>query len=403
MRLTLLLAGILAITNPVLAQDTASSSEAASLETAGRYEDALAAYQRLANANPRDHEARLAIARLEERLGHPDRAETVFRSVMLEDPTSVEATLGTGRTLIEQLHPEDAIDVLAAAERLAPQDPDVLSALGRAHRDAGHTGESLRYFERAAAASTTAGQRLMLERARAGHDHRIESRSFGEQYNGSTPDARATDLAVNFRVNDAVRVGARGQYQRKFDVSDARGGVGIEWRHTAYTTFAAQALIGPDNEVLPRRDIFGEAAYRYGSWVSSGNVRYFGFDGAHMTTFSPAVTFQPGDRLSLSLRYAFSLTGVDGFDGSTDGHTGQLRGSWLLRPRVTILAGYSYGIDDFDALSIDRVGAFTAHTGSAGVRVDLRTLTSLGAVYQYQSRDAGVRLQRLTVTIGQSF
>ena len=137
MRLTVLVVALLVIGPSVgLAQSPASSSDADRAEAAGRYEEALAVYQRLAAADPRDHQARLAIARLQERLGHSARAEAVFRSVMLEDPRSIEATLGVARTLVEQLHPEDALDVLDAAERLAPENPDVLAALGRAHGDA---------------------------------------------------------------------------------------------------------------------------------------------------------------------------------------------------------------------------------------------------------------------------
>jgi tetratricopeptide (TPR) repeat protein len=51
-----------------------------------QYEQALDAFRRLAAANPDDHDARLWIARLHGWMGHPDQAEAVYRSVLLEDP-----------------------------------------------------------------------------------------------------------------------------------------------------------------------------------------------------------------------------------------------------------------------------------------------------------------------------
>ena len=58
---------------------------AAALAEGGDLEGSLRAFQQIASANPDDHEARLAIAFLQERMGHPDRAEPVYRSVLLEN------------------------------------------------------------------------------------------------------------------------------------------------------------------------------------------------------------------------------------------------------------------------------------------------------------------------------
>jgi hypothetical protein len=65
--------------------------------------------------------------------------------------------------------------------------------------------------------------------------------------------------------------------------------------------------------------------------------------------------------------------------------------------------GYARGVEDFESFSIDRIGAFRAHTGSAGVHVDLTSLTSLGAAYEFQSRRNGVEAQRVTIGLSQSF
>ena len=405
MRLTVLVVALLVIgPSAGLAQSPASLSDADRAEAAGRYEEALAVYQRLAAADARDHQARLAIARLQERLGHPARAEAVFRSVMLENPRSIEATLGVARTLVEQLHAEDALDVLDAAERLAPGNPDVLAALGHAHGKAGHTATSVSYYERAAAISRSQEHLYAFEQARLAHEHRVESRSFGEQYNGATPDSRATDLAVNLRLNNALRITGRGQVQRKLGLSDARGGGGVQWRATGYTTFAVQALVGRDNAVMPGQDYLAEVDHIYGATTWTAGVRYFDFNTATVTTVSPALTWRAADHVSLTLRYALSLTDRAGKNTAvTKGHSADLRGTYRVHPRVIILAGYAYGVDDFDTLSVDRIGAFSAHTALIGARAEFSSLTSVAGSFERQSRPAGVTLQRFTLTLAQRF
>jgi YaiO family outer membrane protein len=404
MRFTVVLVALLsAVPCAAAGQGTASSSEATELENAGRYEQALAAYQRLASANPNDHQARLAIARLHERLGHPDRAEAVFRSVMLEDAQNVEATLGVGRTLVEQLRPDDAVEVLVRAEQLAPENVDVLDTLGRANWDAGYTTRAIAYLERTAAISPTTQRRLTLERARLAYQHHVEVRSFGEAFTGSSPDSRNTAAAIDYRVSDRLRVAGRGEMQRKFGAKDARGGGGIEWRWTPYTTVIAQALLGPDNEIMPVGDYLGEVLYRYGRSTWMGSIRYFDFDGLSVTTVSPGLAGWITDRVWLGARFAVSLTDDAFFASTTKGYTVQLRGSYLVYPRVSIVGGYSRGVEDFDNFSLDRTGAFRAHTGLVGAQVDLPSLTSVLVNYERQSRRGGIEMQRVTISLAQRF
>jgi hypothetical protein len=61
------------------------------------------------------------------------------------------------------------------------------------------------------------------------------------------------------------------------------------------------------------------------------------------------------------------------------------------------------GVDDFDTLSPDRIGRFQVHTAKGGFQIDLSTLTSLIGRYDYQWRSSGVTMQRIWVSIAQSF
>jgi YaiO family outer membrane protein len=390
---TLLLVGMLA----------QSTSEAVDLENAGRYEEALEAYQRLASASPGDHQVRLAIGRLHLRLRHPDRAETVYRGVTLEDGSSLAAHLGLADALFAQWRPEEALDMLERAAAIAPEDPEVLARLGRAHQEIGHGTQGVGYLGRAASISASPEHQLSLERARGVHDHHVELRSFAEQFNGGTPDSHQGDLSLDVRVTDRLRVNGRGQYQRKFSTSDARGGAGVAWRRTPYTTFVVQALVGPDNRVMPIGDYLGAIDYRVGAVRWNANVRYFDFDGVQVIAASPGLAWSASNRLSLGLRYAFTRTDVSGFSGAEEGHTAQIHGSYRVHPRVWVNAGYARGVEDFDNFSIDRAGHFRAHTGSAGVRVDLRGLTSVIGTYEYQARKNDVEMQRISLSLSQRF
>ena len=101
-------------------------AEAAQLAEEGRDAAALIAFQRLAAINPNDHQARVWIARLHERMGRPGVAEAVYRSVMLEDPANVDAVIGVGRTLLARHAADEAIEVLERAEALEPKSDIVL-------------------------------------------------------------------------------------------------------------------------------------------------------------------------------------------------------------------------------------------------------------------------------------
>ncbi len=378
-------------------------SEAVELERAGRFEEALATCQRLSAEDPNDHQVRLAIARLHMRMGHPQFAEPVYASLMLEDAGNLDALLGLADARVAQWRFQDALDALERAEQIAPEDPAVLATLGRTHQEVGRSRLAVAYLERAASLSSAPQYRLSLERARAAHQHRIEVHSFGEQFTGDAPASRSGDFRLNARLNDVVRVIGRGQVHRKFDADDARGGAGMEWRVTPYTTFIAQALVGPGNRVLPTGDFLGEIDYMAGRASVSGGVRHFEFNGARVTAVTPGVTWWASNRVSFGVRYSLAVTDAPTLTSTSKGHTTQVRSSFQVHPRVWLNAGYARGVEDFDNFSFDRIGAFRANTGSGGVRVDLPWLTSLTGSYEHQVRQDETKVQRLTFSFAQRF
>jgi tetratricopeptide (TPR) repeat protein len=410
---SLLLTTMLAL-DPSPQEGFATFQQAVEAANEGRDAEALVAFQHLVNLNPDDLDGRLWIARLHVRMGNQDLAEPVYRGVLLEDPGDLEAMLGVANALLARGEFEQAEEILNVAEETEPENDEVVYAVGRSHLYAGRTPQALEYFERAYAISPTDQHRMSLEGARLSYLHRVEIRGSGERFDAalsSSSSYRQTsfgDVTVNIRLNDQWRVFGRGQAQRKFGVSEQRGGGGAEWRWKRTTILRGHALVMPDNTVMPEGDFLGEFQYTYLDATWTGSVRHFDFTSAKTTTISPAVQWTPAaTRWAFGLRYALSwsesVSRFNAFAGTRAGHSLHLQGAYRLRPRVWLQTGYAAGVEDFENYSIDRVGTFRANTLSAGVRFDFPTLTGLVGNYERQWRSGNADMSRFSLSLQQRF
>jgi YaiO family outer membrane protein len=385
------------------ASQVPTHAEAAELARQGDEQAAMDAYRRLAAANPRDHQARVGIARLHLAMGHPELAEPVFRSVLLEDPKNAEAMLGVGDSLSSLGRLDEALIELDRAAKAAPGNADAMAALGRTHLRASNTTLAVSYLEQAVATAPTPENMRALEDARRAHGHSVQLVGLFEGFDNGSDDTSGGDLTLNLRLKDRLRLVARGQMQDKFGVSDARGGVGLEWRWRPDASLYVHGLGGPDNLVLPQAEGRVAMSYRPGAVAWTAAVQVMDFSTATLSTVSPEMTWWASDRASIGLRYTLSLTSLDGTDDLTASSSGALTTAYRLNPRTWFNLGYAIGIEDFDALSVDRIGRFSAHTVTGGLRIDLRTLTTLLGTYQYQWRSDEETLNRVVVALRQSF
>jgi YaiO family outer membrane protein len=369
----------------------------------GRNDEALLAFRQRAAADPREHVARIWIARLHERMGHSDLAEPVYRSVLLEDPSDIDAMLGVAAILVKKGEADEATEILEVATERAPESVDVFLLLGRAHRLAGRDVRAIESLERAVAISPSDDIYSELERARLFYMHRVATQGFNEQFNSTTADSRNGEVMINYRIRDKLRVVGRGGVQRRLGVSDQRGGGGLEWRWTPTTTLRGQMLVGPDNVVMPVGDYAGAVDYTHGSAVWSASMRHFDFTGARTTVLSPAVGWLVSPRLLVDLRYAVSWTKTNVVTRVEAGHAAQLTGDYRLHRHAWLRLGYAAGVDNFDNFSIDMIGDFRANTMAVGLRIPLVTLTTIGANYERQWRRDDVEIGRVTISLQQQF
>ena len=385
--------------NPAASSDL---SAAIQLAQEGQNAEALAALQKIAAAQPEDHLTRLWIASVQLRLGHPDLAEPVYRSIVLEDPRNVDARVGLGVALLQQDRIAEGLEALTAAEEISPENPNVVSALASAYQLAGQNLQSIGYRRRLVAMSPTQANMMLLEDARRAHGHRFETQGYGEDFSGPTQTTRGSDVGINLRVSETVRVSGRAQIQRKFGRREDREGGGVEWRWTPWGTFTGQVLVGDSNRVLPQRDYLGRVDYGYHRSTWTGQLRYFDFFGANVLMLSPGVTLAVNPKTTAALRYAHTSTD---FSTVTDvrGHTLDIRVARELTPRIWTKGGYVVGVENFDNFSIDRVGDFRAQTASGALQVVLPSLTSIVGGYDYQWRKDRVRVGRVSVSLVQAF
>ncbi len=379
-----------------------TQAEAEALAQQGNRDAALAAFRRRAAENPADLTARLWIARLHMQMGRPDLAEPVYRSVMLEAPDNLEASVGVGTALVRLQRGDEALLTLDRAAKLEPKNAEILAALGAAHLQAYNIKLGLSYLESAVSLAPTPENRQALEDARRAHGHRVAASAFFEDFNQDVPNTSNADLVIDYRLADRLRVMARGQYQEKFDFSDQRGGVGLDWQWHPQMTLHIHGLAGPGNDVLPQADALIQVAQTAAHAGWEVGYRYVEFDGANVSVFAPGVRWFT-ERTTIALRYALAITNFDGVADAEDGHTGSLDGAYRLQPRLWLTLGYVYGVDDFDTLSPDRIGRFRGHTARGGFRLDLATLTSLIGRYDYQWREGDITMQRIWVGLAQSF
>lgn len=389
------------LATPAFAQ-TDPYEAAVNLARQGRYEESLDSFQKLVAAEPRHYDARLWIARLHGWMGHAKEAESVYRAVLAERVSNVEAMTGLAGLLTNAGRLDEALALLGEAENTAPASADVLAGIARTSYFAGETTRAAQYIERAAATSPTPELRILREQIRRAHDHRIEVTGFGEHFTADIPAAGNVDAAVSLRVHERLRVSARGQFQDKFDVQESRAGGGIEWRINRVLRLAGSVLAASDTVILPTLDASVEVGLVRGLSDWSASFRRIHFESAEVSVFSPGAAWSLNDRVTFSGRYALAITAFE-TAGRQITHSGGAGVSMLTGTRVWWSAGYNRGIERFETLSPDRIGEFRADTVSGGVRVELPSLSTLAAVYERQWRTRGTTMGRLLMVFAQRF
>lgn len=380
-------------------QSSDARAEAERLANSGAYEAALKQFQALAAANPDDIPARMWIARLHARLGHPEHAVEVYRSILAVQPDNLDALLGLGNSLVTIDRLREASEVLTRAEKLAADRPDVLAAQGRLHAAANRTGLALAYYNRAMSIDPSNKEiRAQAEALRAERAHRLALDYDFLHVNQDVEDSHAGTFVLNARLSDPVRIIAEGQVEHLFGINDQRVGGGFEFALSRYVRLDVGALGGFDPVYLPQSDIYGRLAVTerrvmIGFLVRRAGFQRTGLEDVDFLIAGPELSARLSDRADAFVAYyRGNATSTGLADMPTDNVTVRLSGSVTRQVRLGV--GYTHGIDRLDWLTLDRIG-FESDTVGLRANFAVSPFAALEIGYDFQSRPADVKIQRV--------
>jgi tetratricopeptide (TPR) repeat protein len=377
-------------------------AEAERLANAGAYDAALKAFQAIAATNPDDIEARLWIARMHGKLGHPEHAADVYRSILAVQPQNLDALLGLGNALLALGRLREAGDALSRAEAIAADRPAVLTAQGRLHEAAHRTSLALAYYLRAIALDPSntearqaadALQALRAHRLELGYDFQRFPGYPGVLQDATREHVNLGTFELNGRVSDALRVFGRLQAQSAFDSDEQRAGGGIEWAVTRRAVLRAGILKGIDTLFLPDTDGFASASLLSGRARWSFDVQGAQFESADLWIFGPGLSISlPRSGEAFVRYYRGRVTTPFTTDAiATDSVALGIRGRVTRRSWAAV--SYTHGIDRLDWLTLDRI-TFESDTISFRVGFDVTPFVGVEGGYDFQSRPEGINMHR---------
>jgi YaiO family outer membrane protein len=378
--------------------------EAERLARSGQTLRALAAFQALAAANPDDFDSKVWLGRLLTRVGRRSEAIALLEDVIARSPRQVDARVALGAALLTGGRVDDAFAAVQDAEALEPRSSDVLALKGRILRHLGRPTEAYAALDAAHALSPTDGDiAIVRERTRRIIAHRAHVGVARESSRDGIPAASIVDADVDLPLDDARRVFGRVQWQDRAGLADTRAGGGVEWRLAHRVLGRGTLLVSPGSERVARADVFGELEFASGRTQPAIGLRYLNFAGARVWIVAPSISVDLSDYVTIAARYYRSESEFLPSGQRAGNHSGAVMGRWQAAPRLSLSAAYARGNESFDILSIDRLGRFRADTVAGGVRIDLRSLMSVGLGVEHQWRSGDRRLTRVTVDIVQHF
>ena len=331
------------------------------------------------------------------RSGRNVEAIQLFNQILESNPADVDARIGLAIVLTRTGEWRKALAILKETELVAGQNADLFAALARAYRRAGDERESLEYYKRAmAAAPAAADVRMGYEGVARTYGHWIALDGFGQS--GASGDVGSGAVTLDLRVAPRLHLDATARKQNGPGYSDVVGGGGVVWRPTNSTTSALRVVGATRTTALPKLDIAADIVHYTGVAELGAAVRHLNFPDSELIAVSPTLAWNP-DRWRVDARYTYSRSAFDATGESVGDHSVLLRGTWQQWRRIALQAAYAYGIESFETLTADRLGALGTTTLAPGVRIDLKSLTRLNAVWEHQWRSDHTTADRFTLSV----
>ncbi len=369
---------------------------------ARQYKTALELYTRLAERNPKDMEARIWVARLESWQKHYTIAERGYREVLAADPGNVEAELGLIDVLSWQKQYPEAQQRLEKLRGRRPRDPEVVVRLARLARWQGHTADAKRYYAETLALNPAEPD---TRREAEATPTTVAETHFRLAFGYSRDDYDFTEAANEGFVELAYTAGratvlGRTHYQSKFGEQRPRYAVGTAvklasrtWLRSEFGWASANAVVVPRHDALLELTQGLRAGFAMG-----GGYRYLNFRDGEVQVVSASTDIDLHPSLHLYLRYTPALTRFKATGACTWNHNGWTRLVWDANKALSPYLLYALGSESFEAMTVDQLGRFAAHSYGGGAEIRANSRQGFRAGYFYQRRTQGHRQHSLNVS-----
>jgi YaiO family outer membrane protein len=209
-------------------------------------------------------------------------------------------------------------------------------------------------------------------------------------------------LTAAIRVQPELRVGGEARVQQRAGGTDATGGGGIEWRLARADVLHVRGVGGPGNTSLPTADLATDLTHHAGNFEIGGAVRRLWFDGVDVVAASPLFGWDVG-RWRADARYTYSRSSFRQTGQTSADSSVLVRETWRPRWRVNVNVAYAYGIESFEDLTADRLGALGATTLAGGLRIRTPRLTQIFLTWEHQWRSNDTVMDRVTLAMTHAF
>ena len=378
----ILVSGLLAA--PVLAQD--EEKTARNLVSQQKFAEARELYERLLKLDPGNLDYQNQIGRLSAWMKDYPRATDVFDRVLQRDPRNAEALVGKGYVEMWQHHYPAAEELLAQAKKVSPEDVDVEMALARL----------CHYQNRERAAKDHVSRAIRLDpdnseakdlRGEIDPPRPIEMRFGFAQDRFSFANAGNMGFVSAGYSGEENHISLQYEEWSRFDERTRRAGLTVE-RKLGDWWVRANAIVGPGALVIPRQEYTGGVSHALPKHFTLDlDYQLMRFHTADVHIVNPELTYYLTKPIWLTLAYYNSWT-----NWRTVTAGGPVNHSWVgqyyqqVAKPVVLHVGYARGSENFETLTIDRLGVFLADTYLAGADFHIAHRYAVEIFCSYQAR-----------------
>lgn len=380
---TILTAALL--TAPMLAQD--EEKAARKLVTEQKFAEAREVYEKLLKLDPDNVDYENQVGRISAWMKDYSTATAMFDQVLKQEPRNAEALVGKAYVEMWQHHYAAAEDLLAQAKTLSPDDVDVEMALARL----------CHYQSRERAAKDHVARAIKLD----------PNNSEAQDLKGEIDPPRPVELKVGFNqdrfsfttpgnmgfvsagwIGESNQITLQYEEWSLFGERTRRAGLNFEKKLSGGWWLRVGTMNGPGAVVVPRQE--------YTAGVSHALPKHFAFDldyqlmrfrAADVHVASPVLTYYFTKPVWVSMTYD------NGWTEWRDGAAPQaVNHSWLgqyyqqVAKPLVLHVGFARGGEDFETLTVDRLGVFLANTYLAGADFPISRGYSVELFCSYQTR-----------------